>query len=81
MNKNIKRTFVLLILFFTIFSIKNAITIFADGQVEHNDGHYMYKNENGTYAKNCWRWIDTDNDNVCECYRFDENGWIVGNYE
>ena len=80
MNKNIKRTFAFLILFFIIFSIKNAITIFADGQVEHNDGHYMYKNENGTYAKNCWRWIDTDNDNVCECYRFDENGWIVGNY-
>ena len=77
----IKRIFIFLILFFVILSINNVTTSFADGQVEYNDGHYMYKNENGTYAKNCWRWIDTDNDNVCECYRFDENGWIVGNYE
>lgn len=35
-----------------------------------------YKQDDGTFATG-WRWIDTNNDNIAECYRFDDNGVVV----
>lgn len=43
-------------------------------------GITRYVSESGTYAINCWRWIDMNGDGICECYRFDENGFIAANY-
>ena len=42
-----------------------------------NAGKWWYNNQDGTYAKNGWSWIDGDDDGVAECYYFDSNGWLV----
>ena len=41
-----------------------------------NAGKWWYDNENGTYAKNGWKWIDGNGDGIFECYCFDQNGWL-----
>lgn len=45
------------------------------------DGHKMYATDNGTIVKDSWIWIDTNNDSIAECYRFDKDGYIAINYE
>ncbi len=42
-----------------------------------NAGKWWYNNQDGTYAKDGWFWIDGDEDGVAECYYFDANGWLV----
>ena len=32
-------------------------------------------------VKDSWIWIDTNNDSIAECYRFDKDGYIAINYE
>lgn len=41
---------------------------------DKNDWYYFYDEK--TYATG-WRWIDVNNDNVAECYRFLPNGKLV----
>ena len=36
----------------------------------------FYVDDNGKMATG-WRWIDTNNDNIAECYRFDHDGSLV----
>lgn len=40
------------------------------------DGKIKYMDENGSVATG-WRWIDTNGDNICECYRFGADGGIA----
>src|SRR5699024_5668630 len=40
-------------------------------------GNRWYQNDDGTYPKNGWAWIDGDGDGVSECYYFDENGYAL----
>lgn len=38
--------------------------------------NWWYQNNDGTYKRNEWAWIDGNKDGVSECYRFDQNGWL-----
>ena len=38
--------------------------------------NWWYRNDDGTYPKNGWAWLDGNNDGVSECYRFDNDGWM-----
>lgn len=40
----------------------------------------LYYTNDGIVAKNIWVWIDDNNDNIAECYRFDEIGTLAKNY-
>lgn len=55
------------------------ITTFAGSFVEENNNIY-YKTDSGEYAKDTWVWIDSDNDNIAECYRFSSDGTVAINY-
>lgn len=46
------------------------------GQFFYDDGVKKYLDDNGQIAKG-WRWIDDNNDNIAECYRFGEDGEIA----
>lgn len=61
-----------------IFSI--PITVSAGvwkNEDQLDQGDWWYDNEDGTYAKAGWYWIDGNNDKVEECYYFDEKGWLL----
>ncbi len=76
-NKNFKFNLLkILIVFVFLFNL----SIFAGALVEV-DGVLMYKNANDVIAKNKWVWIDTNNDGMAECYRFDKNGHLAINYK
>lgn len=70
------------IAFITIinFSILTLQYSFA-GAIEKRDGVVKYKLNNGSYATNTWIWLDINGDSIKECYRLDEEGHIVINYE
>ncbi|WP_314723463.1 cyclophilin-like fold protein [Enterocloster bolteae] len=42
-----------------------------------NQSRWWYDNEDGTYARNGWYWIDGNQDRTAECYYFDELGWLA----
>ena len=38
---------------------------------------WRYYERNGSYPKNCWKWIDGNLDGISECYYFDEDGYLL----
>lgn len=40
---------------------------------------WWYDNQDGSYLKDGWHWVDGNNDGVAECYYFDNSGWILAN--
>ena len=38
---------------------------------------YWWENEDGSYAKDQWLWLDGNQDGIAECYYFDENGYML----
>lgn len=40
---------------------------------------YWWQNDDGTYPVNCWQWLDGNQDQVAECYYFNENGYLLTN--
>lgn len=44
-----------------------------------NGSKWWWKNTDGSYPKNEWKWIDGNNDGVAECYYFDADGWCIMN--
>lgn len=44
-----------------------------------NAGRWWWKNTDGSYPKNEWKWLDGNNDGIAECYYFDADGWCVLN--
>ena len=40
---------------------------------------WWYNNQDGSYLKDGWHWVDGNNDGVAECYYFDNNGWMLSN--
>lgn len=44
-----------------------------------NENQWWYDFDNGTYAKEGWQWIDSNNDGIAECYYFDTDGWMLSN--
>lgn len=53
----------------------NSLTFVYAGEWRHDNLGYAYFYDDGTVATG-WRWIDTDNDSVAECYRFKPNGYM-----
>ena len=75
--KDIKNTFLHIIM--VIVVLLNNYN-YAGNLIEV-DGFTMYKNDYGEIAKDTWAWIDTDNDSIAECYRFDEDGHLAIYYK
>jgi hypothetical protein len=69
-----------LISFWTLVFVVLFVCYIYAGTIDNADGHIVYRTDNNEYAKNCWVWLDVNNDSVKECYRFDENGHIASNY-
>ena len=44
------------------------------------DGDIKYVNDFGEVVKDTWCWVDTNNDSIAECFRFDSDGHILKNY-
>lgn len=44
---------------------------------ELNQSRWWYDNEDGTYARGGWQWIDGNQDGTAECYYFDGEGWMA----
>ena len=64
-----------------IIVILMCMTMESSAGIVHDAfGDIQYVNDKGVYAINCWRWIDMNGDGICECYRFDEYGYIKKNY-
>lgn len=51
------------------------------GNLIEVDGFTMYSNDYGEIVKDTWVWIDTNNDSIAECYRFDKDGHLAINYK
>ncbi len=68
----------------TAFTLTAALTIssvmpaFAAGWQQDAKG-WWWKNDNASYPKNEWVWLDGNGDGVSECYYFDGNGYLVTN--
>lgn len=41
--------------------------------------NWWYQNMDGSYAKDCWTWLDGNQDGISECYYFDGNGYMLAN--
>ena len=42
-----------------------------------NEQRWWYDNEDGTYLRNGWFWLDGNQDGIAECYYFDADGWML----
>lgn len=58
--------------------IFNAATWAYAGQWIGDGVGLFYFYDDGSYATG-WRWIDTNNDSIAECYRFTPNGYLIVN--
>ena len=57
------------------FTTISAMSSFANWHMD-NTG-YWWENEDGSYAKDQWLWLDGNQDGIAECYYFDENGYML----
>lgn len=49
--------------------------VFAGSWGKDSNG-WWYMNDDGTYAKSEWKWIDGNKDGIAECYCFDKKGYL-----
>ena len=49
------------------------------GQWQQNSKGWWWQEDNGTYPKSQWQWIDGDKDGIAECYYFDGSGYMLSN--
>lgn len=73
MNKHLIKKLIFLIIFANV-----TIKSFAGSWNGDLLGTY-YLDDNGNRVTKQWRWIDSDNNGIAECFRFDENGYLVKN--
>ncbi len=50
--------------------------ILQDSGIEDMNG-WWYENEDGSYCKNGWFWLDGNEDGEAECYCFDNDGYAL----
>lgn len=48
------------------------------GQWHEDMNGWWYENDDGSYARNGWYWIDGNQDGWAECYYFGNNGYMAG---
>lgn len=54
----------------------SAVPAFA-GEWKQDDKGWWYQDDDGTYPRNTWRWIDGNHDGTAECYYFNDMGYIL----
>lgn len=59
-----------------LLSISITTTAFA-GTWKQNDQGQWWQEDDHTYPKSAWEWIDSNDDGMAECYYFDENGYLL----
>lgn len=74
MKKNIVKVLTLA----TLLSAFYSLTSFAGEWKSDNNG-WWYQNDDGSYPKNTWQWIDGNKDGISESYYFNENGYLLTN--
>lgn len=73
-----KRTKMLLVTGIMIMAMSNTAHAAAwKTGIAPNETRWWYDNEDGTYARNGWYWLDGNQDGVAECYYFDSEGWMA----
>lgn len=73
-----KKNFVKVLTLATLLSAFYPLTSFAGEWKSDNNG-WWYQNDDGSYPKNTWQWIDGNKDGVSESYYFNENGYLLTN--
>lgn len=53
-----------------------SFTAFA-GQWHQDMNGWWYENDDGSYCKNGWYWLDGNEDGEAECYCFDNDGYAL----
>lgn len=51
---------------------------YGAGWASSSEG-YRWQNNDGTFARNEWRWIDSDSDGLAECYYFGDDSILLTN--
>ena len=57
----------------------SAATTALAGQWQQNSKGWWWQEDNGTYPKSQWQWIDGNKDGIAECYYFDNSGYMLSN--
>ncbi|WP_294335980.1 hypothetical protein [uncultured Clostridium sp.] len=73
-----KKNFVKVLTLATLLSAFYPLTSFAGEWKSDNNG-WWYQNDDGSYPKNTWQWIDGNKDGISESYYFNENGYLLTN--
>lgn len=73
-----KKNFVKVLTLATLLSAFSPLTSFA-GEWKSNNNGWWYQNDDGSYPKNTWQWIDGNKDGISESYYFNENGYLLTN--
>lgn len=73
-----KKNFVKVLTLATLLSTFYPLTSFAGEWKSDNNG-WWYQNDDGSYPKNTWQWIDGNKDGISESYYFNENGYLLTN--
>lgn len=56
-----------------------AFTSFA-GQWQEDPNGWWYQEDDGSYLRNGWYWLDGNQDGVAECYYFGNDGYLETGY-
>lgn len=59
-----------------VLSAAISFSAFAAEWKEDGTGYY-WQEDDGSYPKNQWKWIDGNGDGISECYYFDGNGYMA----
>ena len=54
--------------------------VFA-GEWRQDSTGYWWQNDDGSYPKAAWQWLDDNRDGVAECYYFGQDGYMAANTE
>lgn len=73
-----KKNFVKVLTLAALLSTFYPLTSFAGEWKSDNNG-WWYQNDDGSYPKNTWQWIDGNKDGISESYYFNENGYLLTN--
>lgn len=73
-----KKNFVKVLTLATLLSTFYPLASFAGEWKSDNNG-WWYQNDDGSYPKNTWQWIDGNKDGISESYYFNENGYLLTN--
>lgn len=78
MTKKILSKRVIALSMATVMAIGSVTTAFAGEWKKDNIG-WWWQNDDGSYAKSEWKWLDGNKDGVSECYCFNASGYMFAN--